>query len=180
MVSRGYEESDYRRASPSVRNEFSQSGRGNREDADFYYPSPFYGRENSGPDERYPQRVDYGYRDAEAPGMGGGEEFYRGPEGRGNHGYAAEQGYGAGHPISPGPPRRGAAPFDDTPAYRRRGLSAPYAAHADAGYDDAGRQAAEERTGPEKSRQFDPDYHQWREAQLSALDDDYRAWRGER
>lgn len=180
MVSRGYEENDYRRGPPIVRNEVGQSGRGNREKGDSYCPSPFYGRENAGQDERYPQHVDYGYLDAEAPVRGGGGECYRGHEGRGNHGYVAEQGYGAGRYIGYEPPRRGAAPYDDSLAYRQRGLFAAYGGRADAGSDEAGRYAAEERIGAEKSRQFDPDYHQWREAQLSALDDDYRAWRGER
>ncbi len=32
----------------------------------------------------------------------------------------------------------------------------------------------------ENSRGFDPDYHQWRNEQLSALDADYQAWRDER
>lgn len=180
MVSRSYEESDYRRGPPNVRGEFNQSGRGGRDDGDYYYPPPVYGRENAGPDERYPQRGDYGYRDADATARGGGGEFYRGYEGRGNHGYAGEQGYGGGRSISPGPHRRGAGPYDESPAYRQRGLSSAYGARGDAGYDDAGSYAGEERAGPKKSRQFDPDYHQWREAQLSALDDDYRAWRGER
>lgn len=32
----------------------------------------------------------------------------------------------------------------------------------------------------ERLREFDPDYHQWRNEQLSVLDADYQAWRDER
>lgn len=46
----------------------------------------------------------------------------------------------------------------------------------DSGHDHGGRQ------GPAGSGQehFDPDYHQWREAQMKRFDDDYRQWRQER
>ncbi len=179
MVSRSYEESDYRRGPPNVRSESSHSGRGGRDDGDYSYPPPIYGRENAGQDERYPQRSDYGYRDADPPSRGGGNEFYRSYEGRGGYG-GGEQGYDPGRHAGPGSIRRGPESHDDPPAYRPRSFTGGYGPRGDAGPDDPGRYAAPDRGGREKSRQFDADYHQWRDEQLSALDDDYRAWRGER
>lgn len=175
MVSRSYEESDYRRGPPNVRNEPNHLGRGGRDDDDYAYPPPVYGRENTGPQERYPQRADYGYRDFEQPLRGDG---YRAHEGRASYGYGGEPGYEGGR--YGGASRRGAAPCDDAPAYRQRGFPAAYGQRGEAGHDDPVRYGAQEREGREKSRQFDPDYHQWRDEQLNALDDDYRAWRGER
>ena len=178
MVSRSYEESDYWRGPPNVRNEPSHPGRGGRDDGDYSYPSPIYGRENSGSQQRYPQRADYGYRDFDQPLRGGGD-VHRGYEGRGY--YGGEPGYEVGrHAGSSG---RSAAPYDDTPAYPRRSFPAAYDQWGEAGHEEPvryGAQKREERVLREKSRQFDPDYHQWREEQLNALDDDYRAWRGER
>lgn len=179
MVSRSYEEYDYRRGPPSARSESNHLGRGGRDDGDYSYPPAIYGRENIGPQERYPQRADYGYRDFDQSVRSG--DAYRGYEGRGNYGYGGEQGDEAGRDAGPAPGRRGAVgPYEDTSAYRQRGPSDVYGRRGDAGHDDPGRHAGEDRGGREKSRQFDADYHQWREEQLSALDDDYRAWRGER
>lgn len=175
MISRGYEESDYRRGPPNVRNEPQYFGRGGRDEGDYSYRPPVYGRENTELLERYPQRADYGYRDIDQP-LRGGSDVYRGYDGRGHPG--AEQGYEAGRYA--GASRSGAAPYDEAPAYRPRSFPAAYGQRGEAGHEDPVRYGAQERDRHEKSQQFDSDYHQWRDEQLNALDDDYRAWRGER
>ncbi len=103
MFSRSHEEGYYRRGPPGGCNEFNRAGHFGCDEGDYSCPPRIYGRENAGPDERYPRRADYGYRDSGRRARGG--DVCRSYAGRGSCG--GPQGGEAGPYVGPAPARRG-------------------------------------------------------------------------
>ncbi len=182
MVSRNYDDNEYRRNPPFARNEPIYGVRNGRGEGEHAYPPQMYGRELYAPEDRYPQRVDYGYRDSDHLSRGGSGDAFRGYEGQENYGYGAGERDAQGcldDGYAPG--SRGGA-RGDRRAYGRSSQWGSQGLRSDGAnmeqYQRPYGQGAQEEG--EQSRQFEPDYHQWRNEQLSVLDADYQAWRGER
>ncbi len=171
MVSRNYDDNEYRRNPQFARNEPGDGGRG----GDYAYPPRIYGRDFYAPQDRYPPRTDYGYRDSDHLSRGGSGDAFRGYEGQGNNGYGADgragQGYSEDGYAPGGWVGGGEAP---------QGQWGPYGRGSDDESRGQYRYGGGAQEVRERSRRFDPDYYQWRSEQLNALDADYQTWREER
>ncbi len=91
MDARNYDDNEYRRNPQFARNESGDGG------GDYAYPPRIYGRDFCAPQDRYPQRVEHGYRDSAHLSRGGSGDAFRGYEGQGNNGYGADGRAGQGY-----------------------------------------------------------------------------------
>lgn len=110
-------------------------------------------------DERRGGFEQAGYRNqgAREGGYDEGRDWGRGPAG-GDHGHERFQGGSGGY-------RSNTGPYAGSQTYGGYGDQLGYGSY---------------RGGRGQSPHHDPDYQQWREQQLRALDEDYQSWRGER